>query len=93
MKPYLFSLGAGLLVGVVYGRRNGRAPAPPVIALLGLFGILVGEQVTGVARRALTGAPVTLAWVRSDCSPRLLGTPAMDAQGEPEVRAQPGAPA
>lgn len=44
MKPYLLSLGAGLLVGVIYSLLNVRSPAPPVIALIGLLGILVGEQ-------------------------------------------------
>lgn len=45
MKLYLMSLGAGLLVGVVYGLLNVRSPAPPVIALVGLLGILIGEQI------------------------------------------------
>lgn len=43
MKLYLMSLGAGLLVGVIYGLLNVRSPAPPAIALIGLLGILVGE--------------------------------------------------
>jgi xanthosine utilization system XapX-like protein len=33
MKIYLLSLGAGLLVGIVYSLLNVRSPAPPVIAL------------------------------------------------------------
>ena len=45
MKPYLLSLAAGLLVGIVYALLNVRSPAPPVIALVGLLGILVGEQI------------------------------------------------
>ena len=44
MRVYLLSLGAGLLVGVVYSLLNVRSPAPPVVALVGLFGILIGEQ-------------------------------------------------
>lgn len=40
MKLYLLSLGAGLLVGVLYSLMNVRSPAPPVIALIGLLGIL-----------------------------------------------------
>ncbi|MBI0535937.1 DUF1427 family protein [Roseomonas sp. KE2513] len=58
MKPYLLSLGAGLLAGVVYGLLGVRSPAPPVIALLGLLGILLGEQVVPVARRLLAGHPL-----------------------------------
>lgn len=44
MKMYVFSFGAGILVGVVYYLLNVRSPAPPVIALLGLLGMLIGEQ-------------------------------------------------
>jgi XapX domain-containing protein len=43
MKPYLISLGAGVLVGVIYALLGVRSPAPPVIALVGLGGILIGE--------------------------------------------------
>jgi XapX domain-containing protein len=45
MKLYLLSLGAGLLVGIVYSLLSVRSPAPPLVALVGLLGILVGEQV------------------------------------------------
>ncbi|MEM7296159.1 MAG: DUF1427 family protein [Pseudomonadota bacterium] len=41
--PYLLSLGAGVLVGVLYGLLAVRSPAPPIIALLGLLGMLAGE--------------------------------------------------
>jgi len=41
--PYLLSLAAGVLVGVIYGLIAVRSPAPPIIALLGLLGMLAGE--------------------------------------------------
>jgi XapX domain-containing protein len=44
VKPYLVSLAAGVLIGVIYGLLNVRSPAPPYVALLGLLGILLGEQ-------------------------------------------------
>jgi XapX domain-containing protein len=44
MKPYLLSLGAGLLIGLIYSMLGVRSPAPPAIALVGLLGILAGEQ-------------------------------------------------
>lgn len=44
MKMYVFSFAAGILVGVVYYLLNVRSPAPPVVALLGLLGMLIGEQ-------------------------------------------------
>lgn len=52
MKPYLVSLAVGLLVGVVYGILNVRSPAPPVVALVGLFRILAGEQIPPMFRHA-----------------------------------------
>lgn len=51
MKPYLLSLGAGLLIGVAYHLLGVRSPAPPVIALVGLAGILLGEQILPIAQR------------------------------------------
>ena len=41
--PYLLSLGVGVGVGVIYGLVSVRSPAPPIIALLGLLGMLAGE--------------------------------------------------
>ena len=41
--PYLISLAVGLGVGVIYGLLTVRSPAPPIIALLGLLGMLAGE--------------------------------------------------
>lgn len=42
-QPYLISLAAGLGIGVIYGLISVRSPAPPIIALLGLLGMLAGE--------------------------------------------------
>ncbi len=53
MKVYLLSLGAGLLVGVIYGLLGVKSPAPPVIALLGLLGMLAGEQAVPLAKRII----------------------------------------
>ena len=49
MKLTLISLGAGLLVGLIYSLLGVRSPAPPVIALVGLAGILLGEQLVPIA--------------------------------------------
>ncbi|MBE1283438.1 MAG: DUF1427 family protein [Rhodobacteraceae bacterium] len=53
-KAYVISLVVGLLVGVIYALLNTRSPAPPIIALLGLLGMLIGESVTGWAKKRLT---------------------------------------
>lgn len=72
MKPYLISLGAGLLVGVAYSLMGVRSPAPPTIALLGLLGILLGEQALPIARRLMEGASV-IDYVRTGCAEHVLG--------------------
>jgi XapX domain-containing protein len=59
MKLYLISLAAGLLVGVIYGILNVRSPAPPVIALIGLLGILIGEQIVPLAKGAFVRQSIT----------------------------------
>ena len=62
MKIYLLSLGAGLLVGIVYSLLNVRSPAPPVIALVGLLGILVGEQIIPLAKSLWSKEPAAVSW-------------------------------
>jgi XapX domain-containing protein len=60
MKPYLVSLAAGVLVGLIYGLLNVRSPAPPVVALVGLLGILIGEQVPPLVHHALSRRPAAV---------------------------------
>jgi XapX domain-containing protein len=55
MRPYLASLILGVAVGVVYGLVKVRSPAPPAIALLGLLGMLVGEQAVTLVRSHISG--------------------------------------
>lgn len=45
MKIYIYSLIVGIVVGVIYNIVNVRSPAPPTWALVGLLGMLIGEQV------------------------------------------------
>src|SRR2546423_8457645 len=73
MRTYLLSLGAGLVVGIVYSLLNVRSPAPPVVALVGLFGILVGEQIIPVAKSMLEGSHLAAAWRQSHCTPHIFG--------------------
>ena len=61
MKMYLLSLGAGILVGVIYSLLHVRSPAPPLVALVGLLGILAGEQVLPVARQLTAGTAAAVA--------------------------------
>ncbi|AWL07455.1 XapX domain-containing protein [Massilia oculi] len=76
MNMYLISLGAGILAGLLYGLINVRSPAPPAIALVGLLGMLIGEQIVPVAKRLIEGAPVTASWFASECKPKITGVAA-----------------
>ncbi|RAI01947.1 XapX domain-containing protein [Acuticoccus sediminis] len=69
---YVASLAAGILVGVVYGLIGVHSPAPPLIALCGLFGILIGEQVVPIVRRLLRGEDVA-SFLRVGCARHILG--------------------
>jgi len=56
MKAMLISFAVGLAVGVVYGLLRVKSPAPPLVALVGLLGMVWGEQ---VAVRLLVKTPVS----------------------------------
>ena len=73
MKVYLLSLGAGLLVGLVYALLHVKSPAPPAVALLGLLGIATGEQLGTLALRMLNREHVSVAWFKQTCLPRITG--------------------
>ncbi|NYZ15467.1 DUF1427 family protein [Azospirillum sp. RWY-5-1] len=83
MMPYLLSVGVGVLVGVLYGLLGVRSPAPPTIALVGLLGMLVGEQIVPVVKRLTAGEPV-LAFIKSDCARHVLGPQAEAEPPQPE---------
>lgn len=87
MKPYLLSIGAGLLVGVLYSLMGVRSPAPPAIALLGLLGMLLGEQAAPIVKRLIAGAPV-MAFVKTDCAAQVLGPQALDVARDDDPKAQ-----
>ncbi len=73
MKIYLISAGAGILVGIIYGLLNVRSPAPPLVALVGLLGILIGEQVIPVGKQVLAGSGLAAAWRQARCAPHIFG--------------------
>jgi XapX domain-containing protein len=73
MKPYILSLAAGLLVGIVYSLLKVRSPAPPVIALIGLLGILAGEQIPPLIRHLLHRDVEATTWLRGQVKPHVFG--------------------
>ncbi|NBN63856.1 DUF1427 family protein [Microvirga tunisiensis] len=88
MNAYLVTLGLGLVVGVIYGLSGVRSPAPPVIALIGLFGILAGEQAVSAGKRYLAGHAFTADWLRQHAAPHVMGhlPPQPDPHAAPEPK-------
>ena len=73
MKMYLLSLGAGLLVGVTYSLLNIRSPAPPLVALVGLLGMLAGEQLIPMAKHIASGHSISVSWRKAGCGAHFFG--------------------
>ena len=73
MKPYLLSLAIGLLVGVIYALFQVRSPAPPVIALVGLLGILLGEQIPPLVKHWIRPDAVATSWLQHQVKPHVFG--------------------
>ena len=93
MKMYLAAAGAGLLVGVIYSLLQVRSPAPPLVALIGLLGILVGEQIVPVGRQMLAGLAPAAAWAEAKCAPHLFGVlPGRHAASADAAKAEPKEP-
>ncbi|MFE7594475.1 DUF1427 family protein [Kitasatospora sp. NPDC057512] len=47
MLTYAAITGAGLVVGAMYALLRVRSPAPPLVALTGLAGMLIGYGIPG----------------------------------------------
>lgn len=73
MKPYLVSVAVGLLVGVIYALFDVRSPAPPVIALVGLLGILAGEQIPPLVKQLIQRDAPPQAWLQDQVKPHMFG--------------------
>ena len=65
-----------------------RSPAPPVVALIGLLGILAGEQIVPIAKRLLAGERLSLGWLKSECGEHVFG--ALPTRPRPRSRATAG---
>ncbi|GGF77464.1 membrane protein [Azorhizobium oxalatiphilum] len=73
MKLYVLSLGAGLLVGVIYALLQVRSPAPPVVALIGLLGILIGEQLPPLVKSLWHKEKPAPSWFSGQVKPHMFG--------------------
>jgi XapX domain-containing protein len=61
MKPYILSLLGGILAGAIYSLIRVRSPAPPMVALVGLLGIVIGAQIIPTGRQLLVSSTVPFA--------------------------------
>jgi XapX domain-containing protein len=91
MKAHMLSLVAGLLVGVIYSLINVRSPAPPVVALVGLLGILVGEQLPPLVRTLWQKEPVVQSWL-DQVKPHMFGHMPKGQPAAPRVVETPPLP-
>ncbi|QNK71216.1 DUF1427 family protein [Variovorax sp. PAMC26660] len=73
MKSYVVSLALGLLVGVIYALFQVRSPAPPVIALVGLLGILLGEQIPPLVKSLVGPQAAATSWLQHQVKPHVFG--------------------
>jgi XapX domain-containing protein len=73
MFDYLVSLLMGVAVGIAYGLVQVRSPAPPLIALLGLLGMVAGQQAVNMAKRHFA-----LPALASTCCPEQSGLPPLN---------------
>jgi XapX domain-containing protein len=63
MKALLISFVIGLLVGIVYGAIRVKSSAPPIVALVGLFGMVLGEQAGWFLTKKMQTTNVALAHI------------------------------
>ena len=61
-----------------------------MVALLGLLGILVGEQVIPIAKRLLAQEAVNVGWIKSHCVPHIFGSLPTNATGNRKTTDQSG---
>lgn len=53
MAAFAISLAMGIVVGIAYGLSGIRSPAPPLVALVGLLGMVVGEHLVPIGKQML----------------------------------------
>jgi XapX domain-containing protein len=70
MTGFLVSLAMGAAVGIAYGLSGVRSPAPPIIALVGLLGMVVGEQAVVMAKAHFFTAPSQQSQAVNDAQPK-----------------------
>lgn len=60
---------------MIYALFNVRSPAPPIIALVGLLGILAGEQIPPLVRQVFNLNPTSTSWLHEQVKHMLASCP------------------
>jgi len=50
-----------------------HSPAPPIVALVGLLGILVGEQIPPLVKKMISEQTVSLSVIKETCANHMFG--------------------
>lgn len=78
MSSFLISLAVGLVVGVAYALIGVRSPAPPLVALVGLLGMVGGEQLV----------PMVKSWIMTAEKPAAASSGLADTPGDGKAKAE-----
>jgi len=87
MKTYCVSLAVGVLVGVIYALLQVRSPAPPIIALVGLLGMVLGEQIPSLIQQAWVKEGPQRFSMQAEVEPRAPMEPTQPLPKSPSARA------
>ncbi|ORM68894.1 DUF1427 family protein [Pantoea rwandensis] len=66
LRTYSVSLAVGILAGLIYAVLDVDSPAPPIIALVGLLGMQIGEHLIPLIKRLISRQPLNLHWFRHE---------------------------
>ena len=86
MKVLLVSFAVGLFVGVLYGVIRVKSPAPPIVALLGLLGMVLGEQLGSwiLAKKISFAHAASVCLVAKHWDPQAGAQPVAHPQPDPD---------
>jgi len=74
LKTYILSLAVGVLIGLMYAVLDVNSPAPPIIALVGLLGMQLGEHIIPVCKRLMKRERLHISWFHHEYPPRAIDT-------------------
>jgi XapX domain-containing protein len=86
MKSYCVSLAVGALVGLIYALLQVRSPAPPIVALVGLLGMVLGEQIPPLIQQVWREEHIWRSSTLGEVEPHTPGQSIHAVPGSPHAR-------